>query len=121
MILTQRNVSNVNIKIFCSIYDGDTPLPPCVLRTTLFWPCVLRSAIFWPCVLHTVKQQKTTILVVSIYIYLLYKEDKITVCCMHMYVQLFLKTLSTVFVLVKLTRFCIPKSMFKFINAEMTP
>jgi len=35
----------------------------------------------------------------------LHKEDTITVCCMHMYVQSFLKTLSTVFLLVKLTRF----------------
>ena len=25
---------------------GWNPLPPCVLRTALFWPCVLRTAIF---------------------------------------------------------------------------
>jgi len=35
----------------------------------------------------------------------LHKEDRITVCCMQMYVQSFFKTLSTVFSLVKLTRF----------------
>jgi len=34
--------------------EGDTPLPPCVLRTALFWHCVLRTAIFWPRVLRTV-------------------------------------------------------------------
>ena len=28
------------------IQEGDTPLPPGVLRTALFWPCVLRTAIF---------------------------------------------------------------------------
>jgi len=38
----------------------------------------------------------------------LHKEDKITVCFMHMYVQSFLKTLSTVFLLVRLTRFWPP-------------
>ena len=37
-----------------TIYEGDTPLPPCVLRTALFWHCVLRTAIFWPRVLRTV-------------------------------------------------------------------
>jgi len=36
------------------IYEGDTPLSPCVLRTALFWPCVLRTAIFRPRVLRTV-------------------------------------------------------------------
>jgi len=36
------------------INEGDTPLPPCVLRTALFWHCVLRTAIFWPRVLRTV-------------------------------------------------------------------
>jgi len=40
------------------IQEGDTLLPPCVLRTALFWHCVLRTAIFWPRVLRTVLQQK---------------------------------------------------------------
>jgi len=51
-----------------NMFEGDTPLPPCVLRTAYFWPCVLRTAIFWPRLLRTVYQQKTTILGVSIYI-----------------------------------------------------
>ena len=33
--------------------EGDNPLPPCVLRTALFWPCVLRTAIFRSRVLRT--------------------------------------------------------------------
>ena len=34
--------------------EGDTSLPPCVLRTALLWHCVLRTAILWPRVLRTV-------------------------------------------------------------------
>jgi len=55
MILAQRNVSHVNIKnVLQLMYERETPVPPCVLRTTLFLPCVLRIAIFWPRILRTV-------------------------------------------------------------------
>ena len=40
---------------------------------------------------------------------------------LHAHEQSFLKTLSLMFLLVKLTRLGPPKSMFMFINAEMTP
>jgi len=52
MILCEVQIYAGNISMY--IYEGDTPLPHCVLRTGLFWPCVLRTAIFWPRVLRTV-------------------------------------------------------------------
>ena len=61
--------------------EDDTPLPPCVLRTALFWHCVLRTAIFGLAYCVPFNTKKTTILGVSINI----KKVKITVCCMHMY------------------------------------
>ena len=63
------------------MYEGDTPLPPGVLRTALFWPCVLRTAIFRPRVLRVPFNKQTTIF----WRFYLHKEDKMTVCCMHMY------------------------------------
>jgi len=41
-------------QVYAKNNEGETPLPPCVLRTALFWHCVLRTAIFWPRVLRTV-------------------------------------------------------------------
>ena len=43
-----------NIKKGAKDNEGDTPFPPCVLCTALFWHCVLRSAIFWPLKLRTI-------------------------------------------------------------------
>ena len=40
---------------------------------------------------------------------------------LYAHVQLFLKTLALMCLLVKFPRFCPPQSMFKIINAEMTP
>jgi len=40
---------------------------------------------------------------------------------LHAHVKSFLKTLFLMFLFVKLTRFWPSKSMFMFINAEMTP
>jgi len=53
---------------------------PCVLRAALFRPCVLRTAMFWPRVLRTVQQQNN-----HFWQFHLHKEDKMTVCCVHMY------------------------------------
>ena len=33
----------VSYQLSATICEGDTPLPPCVLRTALFWHCVLRT------------------------------------------------------------------------------
>jgi len=65
------------------MHEGDTPLPPCVLRTALFWHCVLRTTIFFPRVLCTVLQQKIN----HFGRFHLHKEDKITVSGMHMYIN----------------------------------
>ena len=46
----------INLK---AIYEGEIPLPPCILSTVLFILSVLTVYIlFWTSVLHTSKQQK---------------------------------------------------------------
>jgi len=67
---------------------------------------------------RTVKQQKQPILAFPF----TKKEDKMTVCCMHMYkLQPFLQTLALMFSLFDVLFFNLLQSMFRFIKAEMTP
>jgi len=52
--------------------------PPCVLRVALFLPCVLRTAMFG--LAYCVSFNNKTTIFGN-----LHKEDKMTVCCVHMY------------------------------------
>jgi len=55
---------------------GWHPLPPCVLRTALFWSCVLHTAIFWHRILRTVYQEKNN----HFERFHFHKENKMIVC-----------------------------------------
>ena len=57
VIYVLQSYASLNIAViqcYQLVLWGWHPLPPCVLRTALFWPCVLRTALFWHCVLRTV-------------------------------------------------------------------
>jgi len=62
----------------CTTLLGDTP-PPCVLCTALVWPCVLRTAIF--CLAYCVPFNNKNN---NFRCFHLHKDNKMTVCCMHM-------------------------------------
>ena len=100
MILAQRNVSHVkndnekkSSKMFCSKCMRVTP--PLPLRTSYHTILALRTAYRYFLAFHTAYCLTTKYRHFGRFH--LHQEDKITVCCMHMYAQLFLKTLSTVF------------------------
>ena len=86
--------------------------PPCVLRTALVWPCVLRTAMFSVSRNAYRLTTKQPFFGVSIKIKKIKWQSGVCTC------RIILANVS--FVVFDFLVFDLPKSMFKFINAELT-